>query len=159
MLQHEDIPWRINVFAGQVFSACGMRGWCFGSEREFYFTTSAHQNELLTMLRISGCLDYAYDHFKDSNRPFILSDSVGLLWLGEFSYLDNAPRLLFIMGPVFMSQATAKGIESALTGMNMSVAMRSGMVQILQSIPVVPLAMLTQYALMLHFTIDRKSVV
>ncbi len=73
-----DIPNRINFFSGQIYSACGMRGWCFDRTGKFIFTTSSHEKELLTMLEISGCLKYAYENFIDSKLPFILSDRIGL---------------------------------------------------------------------------------
>ncbi|HAL73785.1 MAG TPA: hypothetical protein DCM45_01680 [Clostridiales bacterium] len=155
---YEEVPWRINVFAGQVYSACGMRGWCFDNQRNFIFTTSTHQQELLNILRISGCLDYAYDHFAGQKLPFILSDSMGLMWLGEFFHQVEQNSLLFLFGPVFLSHASVKGIEASLSGMNLSVAVRSGLVRILQQIPVVPLAMLQQYALMMHFTITEETI-
>lgn len=158
MLPVEDVSVRINIFAGQVYSACGMRGWCFGADREYIFTTSAHQKELLAILGISGCLNYAYDHFASSLVPFILSDEMGLMWLGEFSTQPNQAGLLFLFGPVFHSHASVKNIETSLEDLNLSIAMRSGMVQILQQIPVVPLAMLQHYALMLHFTVTEESI-
>lgn len=158
-LKAEDVPHRMYLLAGQVYSACGMRGWCFGLDRKLIFSTSANQNELLTFLGISGCLSYAYEYFLSSHRPFILSDKVGLMWLGEFSHDEqNSPKLLYLLGPVFLSHASVHSLESALAEMNLSVAMRSGMVHILQRIPVVPLSMFIQYALMLHFTITEEVI-
>jgi AraC-like DNA-binding protein len=153
-----DIPNRINFFSGQIYSACGMRGWCFDRTGKFIFTTSSHEKELLTMLEISGCLKYAYENFIDSKLPFILSDRIGLTWLGEFSYDEDMPHLLFLMGPVFISTASIKGVESALAGMNISIPVRQGFTQILQQIPVIQLSMLLQYAIMLHFTLSEETI-
>ena len=158
-LKIEDVPHRMNLLAGQVYSACGMRGWCFGADRQLIFSTSANQDELMTFLGISGCLRYAFECFLGSHRPFIVSDKIGLMWLGEFGHDElDSPKLLFLLGPVFLSHASVQSLESALVGMNLSVAMRSGMVHILQRIPVVSLSMLIQYALMLHFTITEEVI-
>jgi len=154
----DDIPNRINFFSGQIYSACGMRGWCFNAYGDFIFTTSMHEKELFTMLDISGCLKYAFDTFINSKLPFVLSDQVGLVWLGEFSYDGDNPHLLFLMGPVFVSSASVKGLESTLAGMNISIPVRQGFTQILQQIPVVQLSMLLQYAIMMHFTLTEESI-
>ncbi len=158
MLSNEDVARRILIYSGQVHAAAGMSGWCFNHQKNLLVTTSSHEEELHSVLKASACLDYAFDHYRSSDKPFVLSDSLGLVWLGEFSNRVDAQDLLFLFGPVFLNYASVSGLESNLQNMHLSVSMRSGIVQILHNIPVVPLSTLINNALMLHFTMTEEDI-
>ena len=78
MLSNEDVARRILIYSGQVHAAAGMSGWCFDHQKNLLVTTSSHEEELHSVLKASACLDYAFDHFRPSSRPFILSDTLGV---------------------------------------------------------------------------------
>ena len=159
MVTYDDVKVRMLIYSGQVYSGCGMGAWCFGMEQEYYFTTNANENELLAVLRSSNSLAYAYKHFADSDKPFILSDSQGIMWIGEFARdEEHAPALLFLLGPALFSKTSFSGIETSLANHNVTFATPANLLQVLQRIPIVPLSMLIHYALMLHFTITEETI-
>lgn len=159
MITYDDVKVRMLIYSGQVYSGCGMGAWCFGMEKEFFFTTNNNENELLAILRSSNSLDYAYEHFVHSDKPFILSDSHGIIWIGEFARDEQQePALLFLLGPALFSRTSITGIEKALSHRNVAFPTPASLQQVLQRIPTLPLSMLTHYALMLHFTITEESI-
>lgn len=147
-----------NIFSGMIYSACKMGSWCFSyASRKMFYTTCPNQQEFLMFFSTSGCLEYMFSPEVDTSKPVFLSDTIGMLWVADYLYdEDGRPNLVMVIGPVFSSESSVRGIEDSLRSLNFSHQVRKNMIQILQKVPIVPVDMMHQYAAMLHYTVTGE---
>ncbi len=148
-----------NLFAGMVYSACKMGAWCYSyNRRNMFYSTCPNQQEFMMFFSMSGCLDYIFSDEVDTTKPVFLSDSIGMLWVADYLYQNEQPDLVIVIGPVFNSNSSVRGIEDSLRSLNFSIQVRKNLLQILQKVPIVSLDMMYQYASMLHYTVTEEIV-
>lgn len=154
---YETGSFRLAMLASTLQACCNLSLWCFGTEGKFYFTTSAHEQELRAFLEIGGCKEYALTEGRKLDKPFIMSDPLGLLWVGEYYELtENMGMALVLMGPSFVSEMSVQTIEERMRARNVSQSMRGIGRRILMDVPILTMPMLHQYTKMLHFTATQK---
>lgn len=147
------------LFSGMIYSGCKMWAWCFSmSRRNLFYTTCPDEQEFLLFFSMSGCQDYIFSPKVDTTKPLFLSDSLGMVWVADYIYQYGKPDLVIVIGPVFSSSSSVRGIEDSLKGMNFSIKVRNNMLQILQKVPVVSIVMMYQYAAMLHYALTDEPV-
>ena len=149
---------KLKVLAGQVYASAEIGMWCFDKAGNLLYSTCPNEKEFLNFLRLSECMDYLYSREEGWERPVILNDSLGLIWIGEYTYKQGKPELVIVMGPIFLSHTSMKSIENALTELESSVFVRRQMMRILEHVPVVQMPMMGQYALMLHYIIRDEKI-
>ena len=149
---------KLRLFAGAVYNAAEIGMWCFGLDHQLFYSTCSCEKEFLMFLELGGGLDYVYKNTNGCDRPTILSDTTGLVWVAEHVYKNGRPVLLIVMGPVFLSSTSMQNIETSLRNMNLSIAARKQMLRILTNVPVVMMSMFNQYSIMLHYMITDKPI-
>ncbi|WP_302419718.1 helix-turn-helix transcriptional regulator [Blautia marasmi] len=157
---YDDYPvqMKIRIMAGQVYAAAEIGMWCFDEEQNLYYSTCPNEKEFLSFLKLDGCLEFAYERKEGWDKPVILSDFLGLLWIAEHIYEKGRPYLLIIMGPVFFSRTSMKHIEDSLRKRESSVQACRQMSRMLSEVPVLHVSVMNQYAAMLHYTITDEMV-
>lgn len=149
---------RLKLLAGEVYSAAEIGMWCFGEQKELFYSTCPYEKELLGILRLSNCLDFACERKGGCDKPTILNDSLNMIWVAEHVYKDGKPGMLQIMGPVFQNSTSVKSIESSLHKMNFSVSLHRQIMRILDKVPLVMTSMLNQYCIMMHYMITGEKI-
>ena len=48
-----------------------------------FFSTCVHEKEFLSFLKLGKCLDFLYEEKRIWERPVILSDPLGMVWIAE----------------------------------------------------------------------------
>lgn len=149
---------KILLFAGQIWAGCRMNAWCFSpSTGNILNSLSAHEKDLAGFFVIGKCLDYVLAH-KSHRYPFLLSDSLGMVWIAE--YLPAAPgedpALLFVFGPVFTSVTSPLVIADNLDRLRFSFTVRKQLESVLNEVPILMTSTIEQYARMLHFTLTGE---
>lgn len=157
-LEEYAVPIRIRIFAGQVNAAANLGTWCFVPQAGLIYSTCIMEKEFLGFFKLGKCLEIMEEHKKEMNRPFIISDPLGLVWMGEYVYQENNPTMLIVLGPMFLSQTSVKHIENALRERVSSVHMQRQMMRTLAIVPVIPMTSLNQYGKMLHFTLTSEKI-
>ena len=156
MRDWENVSRELNVFGGMIYNACRMSIWCFALDGYFFCTTSPCENEFRMLLEHNGCLEYALSPERHRDRPVYLSDSIGLIWAADYVWDNDGPMLLILLGPVFSSESSIKGIEDSLRRMDFSIQMRNNFIQKLKTVPVMNSTILEQYTAMLHHIISGE---
>lgn len=157
-LEEYAVSIRIRIFAGQVNAAANLGTWCFVPQAGLIYSTCIMEKEFLGFFKLGKCLEIMEEHKKEMNRPFIISDPLGLVWMGEYVYQENNPTMLIVLGPMFLSQTSVKHIENALRERVSSVHMQRQMMRTLAIVPVIPMTSLNQYGKMLHFTLTSEKI-
>lgn len=160
-LEEYPVGIRIRILAAQVNAAADLTTWCFvpeGAEGELIYSTSVQEEEFLAFFRLGDCLEFASQKSEGWDRPVIMSDPLGLVWLAEHAYENGEPGMLIVVGPMFLSRTSVKHIESALRDKVTSVHMQRQMMRTLASVPVISTSSLYQYGKMLHFTLTSRRI-
>lgn len=148
---------KLLFFMQLVRSGCGAGVWAFSEKGKFYYTSSPYEKELRIFFTTGGCMEYALKEGIKLPGPFLMSDAIGMIWLGEFADRKEKGKLLVLIGPVFYADIPVKKIEQTLKKLNMSVQMLMAARRILVEIPVVSMAILKQYGRMLHCAITGQE--
>lgn len=149
-------PRMLLQLAGSIWVACRMNAWYLDLETgKLLQAFSAHANELMSFFTIGKCLDYVREH-RTLRMPFLLSDPLGLMWIAEIAQEGSQPYVV-VFGPSFPSGASPIVLAEKLRSYHFSISLRSGMEEILRTVPILPEGMLHHYARMLHFTLTGET--
>ena len=111
----ENKSYRLAMLAAFLHAGSNLALWCFNREGKLYYTTSSYEKELDAFLEIGGCKEYALTEGTKLDKPFIMSDAMGLIWVGEYADVtDNIGRVLVLMGPMFNSETSFQTIEERM---------------------------------------------
>ncbi len=142
---------RLLLYTGIAYHGYGLWAWSFSGEGQLYYTNCPYEKELQSFFYLGKCLDYAIAQKNEPNMPFLMSDSVGLVWLGEYVARTDIERRFVVMGPAFQDRESVFGISDELWRLNISRELQQGYLQLLQDMPVVSLQQFKALAKMLHY--------
>lgn len=149
---------KLKLLAEAIYNAANIGMWCFGMERKLIYSTCPYEDEFRMFLEIGGCLDAAYNRTGGCEKPMVLNDSTGMMWIAENMYKDGMPVLMIVLGPVFISSTSPKSIENSLKSKNLSISMKKQMMRLMSDVPVVMRSMLNQYSIMFHYILTGEKV-
>ena len=148
---------RLLQFSGEIFSGCGLGAWCFRRDEYLFYTTSAHQRELLPILEIGGVLSRVLaEENADSPIPILRTDETGFAWISERVNLAQGGEVYILCGPGFITRQTRETIIKKLAGMKLSVQNRTRYINLMEEIPAVDAFVLGMVCRMLHFVIYEE---
>lgn len=156
-LEEYPVDIRLRIFAAQLYAAANLGVWCFLSD-EMIYSTCENEKEFLDFLRMSECLDFVNQKEGGWNRPVILNDFLGMIWMAEHVYRDGAPIYCTLIGPFFLSVTSVRQIEKALSERISSLSMCRQMMRILVTVPVINMTSVNQFGRMLHYTLTSEQI-
>ncbi len=157
-LEEYPVGIRIRILAAQVNAAADLTTWCFVSEGKLIYSTSVQENEFLAFFQLGDYMEFIHQKEGGWDRPVILSDPVGLVWLAEHAYEEGRVSMLIVIGPMFLSRTSMKHIETSLRSKVTSVHMQRQMMRTMAAVPVISVSSLYQYGKMLHFTLTSRRI-
>lgn len=154
---------RLLHLSGNAFSGHRIGTWCISAKTgQIFFTTALHEAQVKTLFDTGGCREYAFSFEPDFDKPFLMSDQNGLVWLGEYATLDCAARMLIVMGPVFYASTSVQHIVTVVDDLCnagiITLGEKTAYEIYLRDVPVVTAQAMAAYARMLHFTITGKTL-
>ena len=153
----DSVEVRLWFLMGLVHSSCGLYVWCYSEDGKLHYSSAPDEKELAMFFSVGRCKEYALNEGKTYDRPFIMSDSVGLVWVGEYAKTGNEDRLLILIGPFFFASSSVRNIEDKLRRMELSVELYRKCLKILQKLPVLTTDIMAHYSKMLHYTITGED--
>lgn len=150
---------RFANLATLLYVGCELAVWCFDKDGKLYYTTSAYGKELGTFLEIGGCKEYAMTKGVEYDKPFVMSDALGMIWVGEYvEVTENTGRVLVLMGPMFHMETSQQAIRERMKEQDISLPLRNIGRQILSRIPVLSIPVMNQYIRMFHFSATGQII-
>lgn len=167
----------------QEMISCSYRFYFWTYDAEMHLLDSNCPNETLFehIFELENFSNLILKRMDIADRPFILSNSFGLIWAVVFEHnktdsehplspsgqTDNKEFLaslhaktlfrIHIMGPAFITSFSYPHIEKKLNQYDISIAVKRSMMEKLRTLPVIESNRLMQYVLMFHFVIcDEK---
>lgn len=155
------IEHRLNHLLGVVYSAHRVGVWGIsGTTRQVYFSSALYENETEKLFRLSQCAEYAFTTAQAFDIPFLMSDSIGLVWLGEYATLHDNTHLLVLIGPMFYASTSREYVENLLHRLVFEGSIITSEVEsyrkILREVPIVPAQSVLSLAKIMHFSIYQK---
>ena len=155
----DDVAQRVAILMEYFFVGSGVPVWGLGPDGELFYTSSQNAKELELILRSGDCLRFALGEASELKVPFVMGDPLGMLWVGEYAHITkNMNKMLVLMGPVFPSAASEKGLVQSLKDLGVSLEIRKKSIRIMQDIPILPVPVLDQYIRMLHYAITGSTL-
>ena len=154
---------RLHSLMGMAYSGNRIGTWGYsGTSRQLFFSSVVHEEELAKFFIIGGCSEYAFGPASELDVPFLMSDKIGMIWLGEYATLGGGGRMLIIMGPMFYASTSQEYVENLLRKMVFDGEITSSELtsyrMVLRDVPIVSSQTVISYAKMLHFTITSKMI-
>ena len=152
MENYEKAPaYRLSLMTQFLQVGSDISVWCMNREGRIYYSTSPKEDIFHTFLELGGCKAYALG-FREERRPFVVSDTIGLIWFGEFSDLtERLKDALVLVGPCFPLETPRSTIEQRLLELDITPSLRSAGRHTLFELPVLSPRQMHQYIRMLHF--------
>lgn len=157
MDMRDSVEVRLWFLMGLVHSSSGLYVWCYSKEGRLYYSSAPDEQVLEMFFTIGGCKEYAFGEGKKCNHPFIMSDPLGLVWIGEYATAGNQDRLLSLIGPFFFGKSSVRNIEERLRRMDLSVELSRNCRKVLEKLPYLTTDMMTHYSKMLHYAITGEE--
>lgn len=157
------IETRLQNLMSIAYSGHRISTWCFSSAtRHLYFSSSLHETHLEKFFRMGGCEEYAFGAARELTVPFLMSDRIGMVWLGQNFTLSGGSPMLVVMGPMFYASTSPEYVQNLLRKMVFDGEITSSEVAVyrtvLKDVPIVPAQTVMAYARMLHFSVTQKSL-
>lgn len=98
----------------------------------------------------TGCKAYMLEQGRENPAPMVLGAPLGLMWCAAFE-LRGGSCLMHVIGPVFNTETSIKGLNDALRDMDIPMNFKHRLPELLRSLAIVPTPLFFQYGLMLHY--------
>jgi AraC-like DNA-binding protein len=95
---------------------------------------------------------------KTGHYPCVLDSFLNILWIAAFERKNGKLQQIHIIGPAFYGTNSYQNLKHKLDQRNYSVPARLAVLKQLDSIPIVPSNLLSQYAIMLHYCITGEKI-
>lgn len=149
---------KIHFFSELITCSHNLHYWCY--DANLALVSSNCQDELLydALFSISGCKNYLRTYLSDAQKPLVLTDSMGLMWVATFERSEDMIHYIHIIGPAFIADVTVQTLEKNLASANYSIKIKNTFIKALHALPVLAVTTYFQYGQMLHYTINEEKI-
>ena len=144
-----DLMTKLAVFE-EFLDCAGISLWHFDGELRLLSANAQYQEQLMTLLQLSGCRKIIEKYSRKQRIPGFCADAASLIWLVAPKYVNDVLADVFLVGPVFSSSTSERALTQSLRELHVSNELLRSAPALLRSVPVIPHTFLMQYGLMLH---------
>ena len=139
------------VFQDLITCGAPVYTWRYGSDGHLV-ETNCPDLVIDAIFEHTGCKEYMLAYGQKNAQPLILGAELGLAWCAVFVREEDWLREMVVLGPVFNTEASMRGIENAVQQLHIpQIGFRTQLAKILNTLPTVAASTFFQYALMLHY--------
>lgn len=147
------------MLAGLLQTSCNLSTWCYDKSGYLFYSTCPHEKEFGDLFEIGGCKKYALTEGANYTKPFLMSDHLGLVWIGEYAKITTSmDTALVLMGPAFISETTAQTLDEKMREIDLPLSMRNIARTFFPDIPVFTMPAMHQYMKMLHYSVTKETL-
>lgn len=135
--------------------------WCYDAAGELLESNCPEQDFLGQVFAFLGCRDKMLAHWAKHTNPITLGSGIGFVWSAAFEQRDGRPHRAWVLGPFFYTDVSMKSIEAgfgAYLGLEVSVAWKARLTELLYHTPTVPHLVSVQNLLMLHYCLTGERL-
>lgn len=150
---------KISFFLELINCNYELHHWSF--DMEFHLLETDWESNLFSsaFFEFVNFKDLIFRHLSEKNYdPVVLETDASLMWIAGFQMENDHPVQIHMIGPVFCGQNTYLFLQKKMDSYELSVKLRIAMQAIIEKIPAVPSNILMQYAVMLHYCLNRQRI-
>ena len=135
--------------------------WCYDANGELLESNCPDEEILATAFSVLGCRDRMLSHWETSSAPITLGSGLGLIWGAAFEQRDGATFRAWLIGPFFYTDVSVKNIREGFEryiGVEVSMAWKHRLIDVLYRIPTVPHIVFSRNLLMLHYCLTGEQL-
>ena len=120
--------------------------------------TNSTRHILHMIFAHAGGLQQALEHGREHGAPLMFSAELGLVWCAIFGRDKDELQQMFVLGPVFFSDASDVEIEEKIRGKEMDYSTRRIIIETVREVSVVPSMTFFHLCLMLHYCVTGEKL-
>lgn len=160
-MDEQQVKQNVDLFREMINCNAEIYMWCCDANGHVLESNCPNEAIFSTVFQAFGCGKTLYDHGHSHDEPLAIGTPLGLSWFAAFRKEDGEIRQVYLMGPVFTTEVSFRGIEQALEHcpeLNISIAWKIELIRVLEKVPVVSSIILNQYVMMLNYCVTGKKV-
>lgn len=157
MFSSAEINYNLNLLHEMFSCNTLMYYWTYDPDLHL-LDTNCKDLILNTIFEKTGCQEYLYEYGCSHTTPLLLSAPLGLMWSAAFEYHDNTLNRIHLLGPIFTTEVSKKGIADSLKNYDISIIWKKELVERLTELPMVSSINFFQYTLMLHYAVTGEKL-
>ena len=95
---------------------------------------------------------------EDTDRPLVITNSVGLLWIADFQKEGQRTGQIHVIGPVFTEDVSVQNLKTNLASLHLSASAQRNFLAARDRIPVITITRLFEYGQMLHYCLTGEHM-
>jgi len=156
-----DIKQKLDLFEELVSCGSNIYSWCYDGKGQLLYSNCPQEMLLATAFSFLGCKDTAYSHGITHSNVIIPGTALGLVWAAAFEKEGDTIQRMYLIGPVFTTDASQAGIRTSLkhySSQEISLTWMHDFTRALPNLPVVSQMIFTRYAVMLHYCVTGEKL-
>ena len=153
-----EISTRLRVLSEMLKCIAHLSYWKYTSDFELLETTCEETDLLLRVFQSNGYREQIVAHFKESDMPILLSDSLGFVILAAAEKQEGLLRRYYLLGPCFATESMERNLEAKMDALSLSASHHRQVLQQLQAIPVIDYDSFQRYGVMLHYCLTGQDL-
>ena len=117
-----------------------------------------HISHLLNLFSIEKRWETVCDHLCEYQRPIVMSNEMGLMWIAAPELSEKTVAGVHILGPFFIYDGTVAQFEKNLRERKLSMDLWQDAIRFLRSLPVLTVVRVMEYAVMLHYCVNGEKL-
>lgn len=147
-----NIQERLSFFHKLICSNYSLSLWSYDADFKLSSTTTTWD-----LVSVSNFIPAIQTHLAaNSFSPLILETDVGMLWIIGFAHTNEDLDSIHFLGPVLIGDDTANLLLKKLETYELSVRTHAIVGRIISRTPIIPVGILTNYAVMLHYALNEE---
>ncbi|MBR1743970.1 MAG: helix-turn-helix domain-containing protein [Lachnospiraceae bacterium] len=155
-------------YFGNLLSVChNLYLWQFDKDFVLLDSSCDIEKQMMPIMYLENLKDIVTEYRKLHRNPLILTSSFSLMWgitFGTFSSQESKPGEtgneddFYLLGPFFIDDSSIKALETDLHRRHLSPDLLQRALSFLKEIPIISFSKITEYALMLHYTVTGERI-
>lgn len=130
--------------------------WRYSFDGTLLESNAGSDERIMDMLfSANGVRKYMQEYARESTMPLLLSSSLGNFWAAIF---EPQQQVCHILGPLFTEIIAPEQLQKRASQYDIPVSWKRTFVQLIRRFPVISWNILTQYVIMLHYTVTGEQI-
>lgn len=155
----EDIEGKIKLL--QDLLTCARNIWSWSYDSHFRnMETNCPDAKILGFI-FSLNIDPLLERIKTigTDKPIVLTDSMNLIWIIDTEPNSDAEAVRYhVIGPVFVEDISSHALADSFSGLHLPLDSFKEYMNVMESVPVMPITRFFEFGLMLHFCITGERI-
>lgn len=149
---------RLQLFSNMVRCCHNLYLWHYDSDFQLLSSNCPAESQISAFVNLNSFQNAILKHQKDQYTPLILTNQINLMCVAVFHKEERETQSIYVLGPFFMDDYSIQTIEKRLRQLNLSLALRNSAISFMQTLPIISLSRVMEYAIMLHFAVTEQVI-